>query len=78
MQRRKSENIVAVPIRISDFRAFQAAGWTPLEGGDASQANSDFFQILVTEGADRVVIVCPTFLRGPLLIEQTPGGAIAY
>lgn len=50
--------------RISDLKN---AGYRHLQG-DAGKANSEFFEVLVHDDKKRIVIMCPTFLRGPLNI----------
>lgn len=60
------------PLLLSQIKALQEQGYELLRGGDAQKANSDFFAVMVrTEGSTRSIkIVCPTFLRGPLGIDQ--------
>ena len=56
------------PILLSEIAALERQGYVPLDGGDASRANNDYFMVMVCkrEDCDNVKIVCPSFLRGPL------------
>jgi hypothetical protein len=66
---RKIKDVKLTTITLSEVEQLKAAGFVPLEGGDASGANSDFFLVMVRTdsiGKLHVKIVCPSFLRGPL------------
>lgn len=66
-------------ITLSEFDRLRQSGYEPLDSGDASRANSDYFQIMVRRNAtgnSDIRILCPTFLRGPLGFKSA--GAISY
>lgn len=66
-------------ITLSAIREMEEHGFRPLEGGDASRANSDYLMIMEQrndKGERRIKIVCPSFLRGPLGFTVT--GAVSY
>lgn len=62
-------------ITLSELQRYLDAGYTPVTGCDAAQANSDYFMVLRRENGG-VEILCPTFLRGGLGIAK--GGSISY
>jgi hypothetical protein len=64
-------------ITLSEIDLLKEAGWVLLKGIDAGKANSDHFAVMVREsGGERgrdVLILCPTFLRGPLKFMKVDG-----
>lgn len=76
---RKIKSPALRPILLSDIEELKQQGYKPLEAGDASKANSDYFMVMIREkegGGVYVDIVCPSFLRGSLGFESV--GGIAY
>lgn len=67
------------PITLSAIREMEDRGFKPLQGGDASRANSDYLMVMeqrTENGERRIEIVCPSFLRGPIGFTVT--GAVSY
>lgn len=76
---RKCKGAALRQIPLSDIESLKEAGYVPLEHGDASKANSDYFVVMVKDkpdGGRDVEIVCPSFLHGPLGLQIT--GGISY
>lgn len=82
---RKLKNAELLTIPLSEIEALKEQGYVPLEYGDASKANSDYFMVMIRrhekktdelQRDDDIEIVCPSFLRGPLGFESR--GCISY
>lgn len=67
-------------ISLSDVEILKESGFEIINGGDAAKANSDYFLVMQRrnqEGkVDSTVILCPSYLRGPLTIS--PFGGCGY
>jgi hypothetical protein len=72
---RELKNAKLTTLTLSEIERLKADGWVPLAVGDASKANSDYFAVMVRDrnGARDVMIVCPSFLRGPLSMMSVHG-----
>jgi len=70
-----ANDILPIPIKLSEVERLRKAGYIPLENCDAAKANSDYLLVMVKRNAGvcDVKILCPTFLRGPLGVGKVTG-----
>ena len=75
---RPLKNAQLRPILPSQIEKMKSEGYEPIQGGDASMANSDYFMVFVRGAGDNrmVEILCPSFLRGGLGFNAR--GGISY
>lgn len=76
---RAIKNAKVVTILPSELEQWKNEGYHPLDDGDASKSNSDYFMVMCRDNEDgtrNIRVVCPSFLRGPL--GFTVKGCISY
>ena len=74
---KRLNNVEPRLIPASEIESLREQGYELFAGGDAAQANSDYFMVMINrkKNPPHVAIVCPTFLRGPIGICE---GQISY